>query len=115
MLPIKSINNSILSNKRATPLKDSTSTNEHQFSRDRNEISNIPISNNKKWFGNSSNRDASSRIRSKRIEASANSINKDNKPLSFTNTNEKNLINHTLLRVRGSGYTVPPKGKVLSN
>jgi hypothetical protein len=41
-----------------------------------------------------------------------NSNNATNTLLSFTNGNDKNLINHTLRRVRGGGAVPPPKKAV---
>ena len=102
-------NNSILNVRRAMPLKDLTSSNEAGFAGDRKEVSKIPQTAGKKWYGNSASRDASQISRNRRVNASKTTINTEEKPLAFTNTKEETFRNNALQRVRNSGYTVPPK------
>tara|TARA_Y100000022_G_C13162079_1_gene334443 strand:+ start:55 stop:411 length:357 start_codon:yes stop_codon:yes gene_type:complete len=108
----KTSDRGIMESYRSMPIKDLTSSNENTFAMDRKEytktskITTIPA---KKWYGNSGNRDASSIAKSRRVESAKGSINENNKPHAFTNTNERNMRNTALNRVRNSGYTVPPK------
>jgi hypothetical protein len=70
----------------------------------------------KKWMG-SANRDSSQITANRRtttvgkgtLNLQSSTNNSTNVPLSFTNGNDKNLINHTLRRVRGGGAVAPPK------
>lgn len=67
----------------------------------------------KKWMG-STNRDASQITANRRTNSvgkgSLNYNTTDYTPtLSFTNGNDRNLLNRTLRRVRGGGYVAPPK------
>jgi hypothetical protein len=108
----KTSDRAIMESYRSMPLKDLTSSNENDFSLDRNEYtktSKIVTPTVKKWYGNTANRDASSIAKSRRVQSAKGSINDTAKPHSFTNTNEKNMRNSALNRVRNSGYTVPPK------
>lgn len=105
----------IMESYRSMPIKDITSSNENDFSLDRNEYtktSKIITPTIKKWYGNTANRDASNIIKSRRVRSAQGSINDTSKPHSFTNTNEKNMRNSALNRVRNSGYTVQPKAQI---
>jgi len=69
--------------------------------------------NQKKWMG-SANRDSSQITRNRRTDSVGKGsfnlpIDSENQTLSFTNGNDRNLINHTLSRVRGGGAVAPPK------
>jgi hypothetical protein len=113
MFTLRKINNGILDSLKAMPQKDLTSDNDEKFALNRNQHSRTytgePVSSTKKWYGNT-NRDASSVINSRRTSnIGINSMNPNEAPMAFTNTNENNTIKQALARVRNKGATVPLK------
>ena len=60
----------------------------------------------KKWIGG--NRDASSRLLRSKINNTAHLLAYNTGPTSFKNGNDKNAVNDAIIRVRSSGYRVPP-------
>ena len=111
---INNIRNSIITNKKAMPQKDTTSDGTSSFSMGRNayiewqnEITNnLAVQKQKKWYGN---RDAYSVINKNRNKGiGAGSINANLQPLAFTAKHD-NSVNNALTRVRAGGPTVPPK------
>lgn len=121
---INDINNAKITAIKAMPQKDFTSDGTDNFAITRNEyVKTLPRTafqtpapaNYKKWYGNSSSRDASSLIREKQIhEIGVGSLNATNVPFSFTSKIEKNTVNDALRRVRAGGSVAPAK-KVYAN
>lgn len=109
------INNAVLTTVKAMPLKDSTSDGTDHFAIKRNEYVNTFSSTpSKKWYGNSSSRDASSFTRLREIhEIGVGSLNAPQVPFSFTSSTSKNTVNDALRRVRAGG-TVAPAKKIYS-
>lgn len=119
--PIRNhVNNSILNSVKSMPLKDITSDGTDNFAITRNEyVRTYPQSNmndlingkiQKKWYGNTTDRNSSSFTRELQInEIGVGSLNASNKPFSFTSFNEKNTTNSALRRVRSGGSVVPLK------
>ena len=110
--PKQNLNNSMLNNAIAMPMKDSTSDGTSTFSMGRlNYVSSFtaqsPAQNpQKKWIGG--NRDASQTVVKRRVNAiglgsMANTTN------SFVSNYSKNTVNDALRRVRGGGAVAPPK------
>jgi hypothetical protein len=110
---IQNLNNGILNNANAMPLKDSTSDNNSSFSMDRSNYQmtaiTAPATNpQKKWIGG--NRDASQTAINRRVTAiGLGSLNAANKPNSFVSNSSKNTVNDALRRVRGGGAVAPAK------
>ena len=109
---IQNINNNHLSSQKAMPLKDSTSTNDSDFSIPRHQyiesLNSAPVSTQKKWIGG--NRDASQIIQNRRINSvGLGSLNAGKGSMSFTTTIPTNTIREAKKRVRSGGATVPAK------
>lgn len=135
----KQINNGILYGRNAMPLKDLTSDNTDSFAQNRTifQKSYVPpvdlsvpqvtqtiiqrqapgiqhgfniqggaTVNQKKWIGG--NRDSSQITRNRRVNTTGK-IQSTLGEQSFTNKSDNNTRNEALARVRGGGYTVPPK------
>ena len=119
MYKIRQINNGILNTIKAMPQKEINGDNENTFSMNRELYSNtinanLNVGNNKKWYGNSSNRDASSIAKSRRINEIGNGVlNAKENPMSFTNGGKDNDVKSALNRVRNKGYTMPLKKKYM--
>lgn len=115
MYKLRQINNGVLNMMKAMPQKELNSDNTNSFSMNRELYShtingNLNVGNNKKWYGNSSNRDASSIARSRRINEIGNGgLNAKENPMSFTNGGNDNDVKRALNRVRNKGYTTPLK------
>ena len=98
MYKIRQINNGILNTIKAMPQKEINGDNENTFSMNRELYSNtinanLNLGNNKKWYGNSSNRDASSIAKSRRINEIGNGVlNAKENPMSFTNGGNDNDV-----------------------
>ena len=109
--PIHNLNNGILQNATAMPIKDSTSDGTSTFSMGRmNYVSSSQSAQNpqKKWVGG--NRDASQTTSNRRVGAiGLGSFNAANVPNSFVSNSSKNVVNDALRRVRGGGAVAPPK------
>lgn len=136
---ITELNNGIIKANNAMPMKDITSVNEASFSMSRklfnksfvpNPLFNVKstsssviqreslaLSNKvvidgkktplqKKWIGG--NRDASSVTSNRKIQNSG-AISSSNNQVSFKNIKDNNTEREALIRLRGSGYRVPPK------
>jgi hypothetical protein len=111
---IQNLNNGILKNTNAMPMKDSTSDNTSTFAMSRfNYISSFTAQSSKqnpqkKWIGG--NRDASQTVEKRRIGAiGLGSMNAVNTPNSYVSNSSKNTVNDALRRVRGGGAVAPPK------
>jgi len=108
---LQNINNSVLSSEKAMPLKDSTTTNDSDFSIPRHQYIETISSRSiveKKWTGG--NRDASQVIANRRISSVGNgSLNAAKNPMSFTSSSETNTVRQAKKRVRSGGATVPAK------
>ena len=119
---ITELNNGIIVADSAMPLKDLTSNNEAAFSMSRklfqksfvNDPGTLALSNKvvvsaaqKKWIGG--NRDASSIIARRKISATGSNISNSSGGTSFTNIVDNNTAKDARIRVRSSGYRVPPK------
>jgi hypothetical protein len=132
------INNGILTGRSAMPMKDSTSNNEAIFSMTRRlynksfiptksfvnvngtsfiQRESLGLSNKvvidgkktqlqKKWIGG--NRDSSSVISNRKIKNMGTILSNSNGPVCFKNVKDNNTERDALLRVRSSGYRVPP-------
>lgn len=107
------LNNGILISKNSMPMKDSTSDGNSTFSMGRLMHTNNVSQNahpTKKWIGG--NRDASQVIKNRSISAIGNgTMNNENTSNSFVSNTSKNVVNDALVRVRSSGYVVPPKAR----
>jgi hypothetical protein len=105
---IQNLNNGILQNKTAMPLKDSTSDGTSTFAMDRlNYVSSFTGHNtHKKWVGG--NRDASQTTTNRRVGAiGLGSMTSAQN--SFVSNSSKNVVNDALRRARGGGAVAPPK------
>lgn len=115
MYKIRQLNNSILDSIKASPQKEINTENGNIFTMNRILYSNtinsqLNIGNNKKWYGNSSNRDASNIAKTNRINEIGNGLlNANENSMSFTNNGNDNDIKSAINRVRNQGYTVPKK------
>jgi hypothetical protein len=114
MFARQNINNNVLSSEKAMPLKDSTTSNDNHFSMSRHQYIETTHPNNdksniqKKWMGG--NRDASQIIANRRIGSLGNgSLNSAKNPMSFTSSNDSNIIRQAKKRVRNGGAIVPAK------
>jgi len=116
------LNNGVLNAPKAMPQKDAVADGNNSFSMDRhNYVKYFPAYRNslvtpaqltnqtlvKKWIGG--NRDASSIIKTKRVNALGTSLNADGKSFSLKGATNSNDVRDALTRLRGSGYAVPPK------
>jgi hypothetical protein len=143
---INQLNNGVINAPNAMPLKNLTSNNEQSFELDRklfkksyNPTTNFAIpqisrsvvqrsapalqhgviidgpktSAQKKWIGG--NRDASKVTMHQRRRATGTALNTTG-PQSFNTTSDNNVRIDALARVRGGGYTVPPKvtGRIIN-
>lgn len=114
MLPRNVINNAILSNTNASPMKAGVSDGTSGFSSGRmlfSNTTNVKPNNDdymkKKWMGS---KDSSSRTQKLSYQAiGKGSFNKAGEDNSFVNTKDINVTKSALTRVRASGYVVPPK------
>ena len=108
----QNLNNAILSNINAMPMKDSTSDGTSTFSMGRLLHTNTIANNShKKWIGGT--RDASQITRNRSISAIGNgTMNAANTQNSFVSNTSKNVVNDALRRTRNSGYVVPPKAQI---
>ena len=110
--PIHNLNNGILQNVNAMPMKDSTSDNTSTFSMGRlNYVSSFTTQSSaqnpqKKWIGG--NRDASQTTTNRRVGAIGLG-SMTSAPNSFVSNSSKNTVNDALRRVRGGGAVAPPK------
>jgi len=105
---IQNLNNGILQNKTAMPLKDATSDGTSNFAMGRlNYVSSFSGQNtHKKWIGG--NRDASQTTTNRRVGAiGLGSMTSAQN--SFVSNSSKNVVNDALRRVRGGGAVAPPK------
>lgn len=113
MNSLRNLNNGILDVMKAMPQKDLTSNNESAFSQTRENYhrtaTSKPVPASKKWFGNTSNRDASQIAKNRRLNVVGTGLNIQERPMAFTNNGDANTTNQALNRVRNQGYTVPPK------
>ena len=132
------INNGILTGNSAMPMKDITSNNNSDFSMVRRlynrsfiprqsfnnsngttiiQRESLGLSNKviidgnktplqKKWIGG--NRDSSNVISNKKIKNNGAILSNSNSGFSFKNSNDNNTERDALIRVRSSGYRVPP-------
>jgi len=108
-LSMQNLNNGMLNNATAMPMKDSTSDGTSTFSMGRlNYVSAGFTSPNpqKKWIGG--NRDASQTTANRRVGAIGLG-SMTSAPNSFLSNSSKNTINDALRRVRGGGAVAPPK------
>lgn len=105
----QNLNNGILTNTNAMPMKDATSDGTSTFSMGRLLHTNTIAQNaHKKWVGGS--RDASQITRNRTVSAiGKGSMNTANTQNSFVSNTSKNVVNDALRRMRGSGYVVPPR------
>jgi len=136
---LEQLNNGVLSSTNAMPLKDLTSDNTESFAINRSIFQNSyikPINlsipqvtqtmiqrqapgihhgfniqgtatvNQKKWIGG--NRDSSQITKNRRVQTTGKILSTVG-PQSFTNITDNNTRIDALARVRGGGYTVPPK------
>ena len=143
---INQLNNGVINAPNAMPLKNLTSNNEQSFELDRKlfkksynprtnfaipQISKSIVQRNapgmhhgfvidgpkttvqKKWIGG--NRDASKVTMHQRRRATGTAL-LNTGPQSFNTTSDNNVTRHALARLRGSGYTVPPKvtGRIIN-
>jgi hypothetical protein len=112
---IEDRNNAALTALKAMPQKDSTSDGTDNFAITRNEyvksgVSVTPDPLVKKWYGNSSSRDASTFTRTREIqEIGVGTLNATQTLFSFTSSSEKNTVNDALRRVRAGGSVAPAK------
>jgi len=117
---INNINNSILSSRRAMPLKGLSSDNANSFAKGRmlftRTYENKPTTEiamlhaNKYNLIGIANRDASQVARNRRVNNMANgTLNASEKKLAFTNGNEPNSVRDALHRTRSGGARVPAK------
>lgn len=108
--PIQNLNNGMLQNKTAMPLKDSTSDGTSTFSMGRlNYVSSFTtqsLNPQKKWIGG--NRDASQTTANRRVGAIGLG-SMTSTPNSFVSNSSKNVVNDALRRVRAGGAIAPPK------
>lgn len=113
--PIKQvINNGTLSGRGAMPSKDSTSSDNNTFSMGRNMFTrtytSAQINLEKKFYGSSRNKDASSIVeKNKLLEIGNGSKNASGAPIAFTTTLDNNTTGQALHRVRSGGSVVPAK------
>ena len=114
MFARQNINNNQLSSQKAMPLKDTTTPNDSVFSIPRHQYIETAQSNatqfnpQKKWIGG--NRDASQIIKNRRVySVGVGSLNSGKNPMSFTSSNEKNVVHEAKKRVRNGGSIVPAK------
>lgn len=111
MIPFRILNNATNNFTKGMPQKDLTSSNENNFSMTRNEYAKtVHIEPTKKWFGTSSNRDASQIIANrKKNSVGVGSLNANKELMSFTKPNNQLDIFQAKQRMRNGGHTVPPK------
>ena len=111
MIPFRILNNATTNFIKGMPQKELTSSNQNDFSMTRKEYAKtVNIEPTKKWFGTSSNRDASQIIANrKKNSVGVGSLNANKELMSFTKPNNQLDIFQTKQRVRNGGYTVPPK------
>ena len=111
MIPFRILNNATTKFIKGMPQKELTSSNQNDFSMTRKEYAKtVNIEPTKKWFGTSSNRDASQIIANrKKNSVGVGSLNANKELMSFTKPNNQLDIFQTKQRVRNGGYTVPPK------
>jgi len=110
MFAIQNTNNNRLSTQKAMPLKDSTTTNDSDFSIPRHQYIETANTNSigKKWIGG--NRDASQVINNRRVNSiGLGSLNAKQVPFSFTSNTETNAVRQAKKRTRNGGATVPAK------
>ena len=100
------------------PMKDLTSSNEHPFALSRNmftQISQIEqaktlnTSKQKKFYGNSSNRDASAVTTRRGINQASSTFSLNGQMMSNQSVRDVNDTRQALRRVRSGGSTVPAK------
>ena len=105
---MQNLNNGMLNNATAMPMKDSTSDGTSTFSMGRlNYVSSFTAQNpQKKWIGG--NRDASQTTANRRVGAIGLG-SMTSAPNSFVSNSSKNTINDALRRARGGGAVAPPK------
>ena len=118
-ITLDNINNNHSQSVAAMPLKDLTSDNENNFSMQRKEfrrtISNNfanqnAIKNNKKWYGNSTNRFSSRIVESHKNRAvGTSSLNWAGNVITMTKPLDYNYVNRSIIRVRRTGGAVPSK------
>lgn len=117
---VQNINNGTLNGLKAMPQKDITSDGTDNFAITRNEyVKTYPrptmdvLSNKgmvKKWYGNSTNRDASSVTADNKInEIGVGTLNANKNAMSFTTHKDVNTVNDALRRVRAGGSVAPLK------
>ena len=109
------MNNNELSTSGAMPLKDNVSDGTNTFSLYRHRLTKSPafyketkLSQTKKWYGNSANRQ-SSLILDKRNneEVGLVSKNANSAKMSFTSHTNRNDVSQAVSRARSGGYVVP--------
>ena len=100
------------------PMKDLTSNNEHPFALSRNmftQISQIDqaktlnTSKQKKFYGNSSNRDASAVTTRRGINQASSTFSLNGQMMSNQSVRDVNDTRQALRRVRSGGSIVPAK------
>ena len=109
-LSMQNLNNGMLNNATAMPMKDSTSDGTSTFSMGRlNYVSSFTAQSQnpqKKWIGG--NRDASQTTANRRVGAIGLG-SMTTAPNSFVSNTSKNVVNDALRRVRAGGAVAPPK------
>ena len=115
------INNNELSTSGAMPLKDNVADGTNTFSLFRHRLTKSPAFfkentrtqteiKQKKWYGNSANRDSSLIVnRRNNEEVGLVSKNVDNARMTFTSHTNRNDVSQAISRARSRGYVVPPK------
>ena len=115
MIPFRNINNGAMRFTKAMPHKESTSSNNNDFSVSRNEYAKtVEATKGKKWFGSSNNRDASQIIANrKKNSVGIGSLNANKEEMSFLKSDNSNDIDvlNAKQRMRSRGYGVPPKAR----
>jgi hypothetical protein len=114
---LNNINNGTLSSMHAMPSKDLTSDGTSTFAMGRQQYIRAydNTTDNKQWYGNSSNRDSSS-VMQRRVynEIGNGTLNASKQPMSFTEQKVVNTTRDALRRVRNSGSAAPAK-KIYKN
>jgi hypothetical protein len=102
MMPIKNIQTS---NENVFSMRRNMFIQSQQIDRKRTE----ETENKKKFYGNVSNRDASSVISKRAVNGSQSSFKINNKPVSYQGTTNNYEADRARQNARSLGYIVPPK------
>jgi len=117
-MSLQNINNNHSQSVAAMPLKDLTSDNENNFAMQREEFrrtipnnsANQNAMNNKKWYGNSTNRFSSRIVESHKNRAvGTSSLNWLGNAITMTKPQDYNYVDRSIIRVRRTGGAVPSK------